>query len=79
MLPLVCNDAVVILFMFDLSNNNVSGVKEWYRQVRGLNKDAFAILVGTKYDLYLKMSEKDQKEVTKQAKKYASNEGPARI
>ena len=72
MLPLVCNDAVAILFMFDLSNKStLSSVKEWYRQVRGLNKDAFAILVGTKYDLYLKMSEKDQKEVTKQAKKYA--------
>ena len=72
MLPLVCNDAVAILFMFDLSNKStLSSVKEWYRQVRGLNKDAFAILVGTKYDLYLKLSEKDQKEVTKQAKRYA--------
>lgn len=72
MLPLVCNDAVAIMFMFDLSNKStLADVKEWYRQVRGLNKDAFAILVGTKYDLYLKMTPKDQQEVNKQAFRYA--------
>ena len=39
MLPLVCNDALVILFMFDLSKRStLAGVREWYRQVRGLNK-----------------------------------------
>lgn len=39
MLPLVCNDAVAILFMFDLSRKStLMSVKEWYRQVRGLNK-----------------------------------------
>lgn len=39
MLPLVCNDAIVILFMFDLSRRStLLGVKEWYRQVRLLNK-----------------------------------------
>lgn len=39
MLPLVCNDAVAILFMFDLSRKaSLASIKEWYRQVRGLNK-----------------------------------------
>ena len=77
MLPLVCNDAVVILFMFDLSNKStLSSVKvvsasPWFEQ------DA-AILVGTKYDLYLKMSEKIRR-VTKQAKICQGNEGPAHI
>ena len=39
MLPLVCNDAVAILFMFDLSRRStLNSVKEWYRQARGFNK-----------------------------------------
>ncbi len=39
MLPLVCNDAVAILFMFDLSRKStLNSVKEWYRQSRGFNK-----------------------------------------
>src|ERR1700723_3231423 len=39
MLPLVCNDAVAILFMFDLSRKTtLNSVKEWYRQARGFNK-----------------------------------------
>jgi GTP-binding protein of the ras superfamily involved in termination of M-phase len=39
MLPLVCNDAVAILFMFDLTRKTtLNSVKEWYRQARGFNK-----------------------------------------
>ncbi|KAG8718415.1 septum-promoting GTP-binding protein 1 [Ceratobasidium sp. 394] len=39
MLPLVCNDAVAILFMFDLTRKStLNSVKEWYRQARGFNK-----------------------------------------
>ena len=42
MLPLVCNDAVAILFMFDLSRKStLNSVKEWYRQARGFNKVIF--------------------------------------
>lgn len=42
MLPLVCNDAVAILFMFDLSRKStLNSVKEWYRQARGFNKVQF--------------------------------------
>src|ERR1700743_1023577 len=43
MLPLVCNDAVAILFMFDLSRKStLNSVKEWYRQARGFNKVRFS-------------------------------------
>lgn len=36
MLPLVCNDAVAILFMFDLTRTStLNSIKEWYRQARG--------------------------------------------
>lgn len=39
LLPLVCNDAVTIFFMFDLSRKStLSSIKEWYRQARGLNR-----------------------------------------
>jgi Gtp-binding protein of the ras superfamily involved in termination of M-phase len=45
MLPLVCNDAVAILFMFDLSRKStLNSVKEWYRQARGFNKVRIRIL-----------------------------------
>jgi len=38
-LPLVCNDAVALLFMFDLSRKStLNSIKEWYRQARGFNK-----------------------------------------
>ena len=44
MLPLVCNDAVAILFMFDLSRKStLNSVKEWYRQARGFNKVSFDV------------------------------------
>lgn len=39
MLPLVCNEAVAIFFMFDLSRKStLLSIKEWYRQARGLNR-----------------------------------------
>ncbi|KAJ3222985.1 septum-promoting GTP-binding protein 1 [Clydaea vesicula] len=39
MLPLVCNDAVALLFMFDLTRKStLNSIKEWYRQARGFNK-----------------------------------------
>jgi GTPase SAR1 family protein len=45
MLPLVCNDAVAILFMFDLSRKStLNSVKEWYRQARGFNKVHFFLI-----------------------------------
>jgi hypothetical protein len=46
MLPLVCNDAVAILFMFDLSRKStLNSVKEWYRQARGFNKVHFLLIL----------------------------------
>lgn len=39
MLPLVCNDAVALFFMFDLTRKStLSSIKEWYRQARLLNR-----------------------------------------
>lgn len=72
MLPLVCNDANALLFMFDLSNkSSLFSVKEWFRQARGFNKTAKAFLIGTKYDLFANLPVDEQIEMTNQAKKYA--------
>lgn len=82
MLPLVCNDAVAILFMFDLSRKStLNSVKEWYRQARGFNKvsqkvfdlninfhfqTAIPFLIGTKYDYFANLPAEEQDEITKQ-------------
>jgi GTP-binding protein of the ras superfamily involved in termination of M-phase len=72
MLPLVCNDAVAILFMFDLSRKStLNSIKEWYRQARGFNKTAIPFLIGTKYDFFANFPIEEQEEITKQARKFA--------
>lgn len=72
MLPLVCNDAVAILFMFDLSRKStLNSIREWYRQARGFNKTAIPFLVGTKYDQFINFPMEDQEEITRQARKFA--------
>jgi GTP-binding protein of the ras superfamily involved in termination of M-phase len=41
MLPLACNDAVVVQFMFSLVHKAMlTSIKERYRQVRSINKGA---------------------------------------
>lgn len=72
MLPLACNDAVAVLFVFDLTRRStLMSMKEWYRQVRGLNKTAFPFLVGTKFDTFVRTEAAEQEAVIKQARKYA--------
>ncbi|KAG5927959.1 septum-promoting GTP-binding protein 1 [Claviceps africana] len=72
MLPLVCNDAVAILFMFDLTRKStLNSIKEWYRQGRGFNKTAIPILVGTKYDHFVNFPLQDQEEISNQARRFA--------
>lgn len=67
MLPLVCNDAVAILFMFDLTRKStLNSIKEWYRQGRGFNKTAIPVLVGTKYDHFVNFPREDQEEISNQ-------------
>lgn len=70
MLPLVCNDAVAILFMFDLTRKStLNSIKEWYRQGRGFNKTAIPFLVGTKYDHFVNFPREDQEEISNQVHK----------
>lgn len=47
MLPITVVDAVAVLFCFDLTQrSSLTSIREWYRQVRGLNKSALPFLVG---------------------------------
>lgn len=72
MLPLVCNDANALFFMFDLTRRStLSSVKDWYKQSRVLNKHAVPVLIGTKYDKYTTLPDAEQKEVATAAEKYA--------
>jgi GTP-binding protein of the ras superfamily involved in termination of M-phase len=74
MLPLVCNDAVAILFMFDLTRKStLNSIKEWYRQGRGFNKTAIPILVGTKYDHFVNFPREDQEEISNQVRLMFAN------
>ncbi|GHJ89339.1 hypothetical protein NliqN6_5741 [Naganishia liquefaciens] len=72
MLPLVSNDAVAILFMFDLTRKStLNSIREWYRQTRGFNKTAIPVLIGTKYDQFAAFPKDEQEEITKQAKRFS--------
>ncbi|EIE77850.1 hypothetical protein RO3G_02554 [Rhizopus delemar RA 99-880] len=67
MLPFVCNDAVAILFTFDLSKlSSLNNLREWHRQVRGITMTAVPLLVGTKYDEFVDLSFEHQQEMTRQ-------------
>src|ERR1700761_5838843 len=72
MLPLVCNDAVALLFMFDLSRKStLTSVKHWYKQSRLLNKTAIPFLIGTKYDYFINLKQEEKIDITTQARKFA--------
>lgn len=72
MLPLVCNGAVVLLFMFDLTRKqSLRSIKQWYREARKVNETAIPFLIGCKYDVFVTMDKADQEEITKQARKFA--------
>lgn len=72
MLPMVCNDAAVVLFVFDLSRRStLDNVRTWYTQARSHNKSAIPILVGTKYDLFVSLPAEEQEEITSRARQYA--------
>lgn len=72
MLPIVCNEAAAIIFMFDLTRKStLNSVRNWYRQARGFNRSAVSLLVGTKFDLFYEMNDEEQYEISEQAKKYA--------
>jgi len=72
LLPLVCAEARVLLFVFDLTKkNSLVAVKQWYKAARQENKHAVAFLIGSKYDLFDQLDTSYKQDITKHARKFA--------
>lgn len=71
-IPMACKDAVAILIMFDLTSrctlNNVVG---WYNEARKWNQTAIPILIGTKFDDFVRLPPDLQWTIVTQARAYA--------
>lgn len=71
-LPIACKDAVAILFMFDLtSRNTLHSVTGWYTQARKWNQTAIPVLIGTKFDDFVRLPPNLQSTIITQARAYA--------
>jgi len=72
LMPIVCNDAKALLFVFDLTRQkSLSSIKDWYRQARKENKNAIPFLVGAKFDLFDKKDMQFKEDITKMARMFA--------
>nr|XP_028956016.1 septum-promoting GTP-binding protein 1 [Malus domestica] len=70
--PIACKDAVAILFMFDLtSRRTLNSVIGWYSQARKWNQTAIPILIGTKFDDFVRLPPDLQWTIVTQARAYA--------
>ncbi|EXB50264.1 Septum-promoting GTP-binding protein 1 [Morus notabilis] len=70
--PIACKDAVAILFMFDLTSRcTLNSVIGWYNQARKWNQTAIPILIGTKFDDFVRLPPDLQWTIVTQARGYA--------
>lgn len=70
--PIACKDAVAILFMFDLTSRcTLNSVIGWYSQARRWNQTAIPIMIGTKFDDFVKLPPDLQRPIVTQARGYA--------
>ncbi|KAK8706062.1 hypothetical protein V6N13_049640 [Hibiscus sabdariffa] len=71
-LPIACKDSVAILFMFDLTSRcTLNSVLGWYSQARKWNQTAIPILIGTKFDDFVRLPPDLQWTIVTQARAYA--------
>nr|KYP60875.1 Septum-promoting GTP-binding protein 1 [Cajanus cajan] len=71
-IPMACKDAVAILIMFDLtSRSTLNSVVGWYRKARKWNQTAIPILIGTKFDDFVRLPPDLQWTIVTQARAYA--------
>ncbi|XP_027332199.1 septum-promoting GTP-binding protein 1 isoform X2 [Abrus precatorius] len=55
-IPMACKDAVAILIMFDLTSRcTLNSVVGWYSEARKWNQTAIPILIGTKFDDFVRL------------------------
>eukprot|EP00483_Globobulimina_turgida_P013495 UN13520 len=72
LMPLICNDAKVILFVFDLTQkSSLFSVKKWYKEAKKENSTFMPFLIGTKFDLFEEEDDLYQKDMIQQSRKYA--------
>ncbi|KAL4619165.1 septum-promoting GTP-binding protein 1 [Castanea sativa] len=70
--PMACKDAVAILFMFDLtSRSTLNSVIGWYNEARKWNQTAIPIIIGTKFDDFVRLPPDLQWTIVTQARAYA--------
>ncbi|GMP65419.1 hypothetical protein CsSME_00026218 [Camellia sinensis var. sinensis] len=70
--PIACKDAVAILFMFDLTSRcTLNSVIGWYNQARKWNQTAIPVLIGTKFDDFVRLPPDLQWTIVTQARAYA--------
>ncbi|XP_043690946.1 septum-promoting GTP-binding protein 1-like [Telopea speciosissima] len=70
--PIACKDAVAILVMFDLTSRcTLNSVLGWYQQARKWNQTAIPILIGTKFDDFVRLPLDMQWTIVTQARAYA--------
>ncbi|KAI9186717.1 hypothetical protein LWI28_020124 [Acer negundo] len=70
--PIACKDAVAIFFMFDLTSRcTLNSVVEWYSEARKWNQAAIPIIIGTKFDDFVRLPPDLQWTIVTQARAYA--------
>uniref|UniRef100_A0A7N0UPU1 Septum-promoting GTP-binding protein 1 n=1 Tax=Kalanchoe fedtschenkoi TaxID=63787 RepID=A0A7N0UPU1_KALFE len=70
--PMACKDAVAIMFMFDLTSRcTLQSVIGWYKQARKYNQTAIPVLIGAKFDEFVKLPPNLQWTIITQARTYA--------
>ncbi|XP_004491360.1 septum-promoting GTP-binding protein 1 [Cicer arietinum] len=71
-IPIACKDAVALLIMFDLtSRSTLNSVVGWYNEARKWNQTAIPILIGTKFDDFVRLPPDLQWTIVTQARAYA--------
>lgn len=71
-LPIACKDSVAIFFMFDLTSRcTLNSVVGWYSQARKWNQIAIPVLIGTKFDDFVRLPPDLQWTIVTQARAYA--------
>jgi GTP-binding protein of the ras superfamily involved in termination of M-phase len=73
MLPVCCDGAHAMVFMFDLTAlSSLTALRDWYKAAWDCNKTARVFLVGNKFDKYFELPEAERAVITSKAKKFAS-------
>ncbi|CAK8538778.1 unnamed protein product [Lathyrus sativus] len=71
-IPMACKDAVAVLIMFDLTSRcTLNSVVGWYSEARKWNQSAIPILIGTKFDDFVRLPPDLQWTIVTQARAYA--------